>query len=60
MQVRQYLSIATFVLFKTDEVTEANELVNLVNDAFAGTPFPTLPTTIEESEMEMRRYGLTE
>lgn len=59
MQVRQYLSIASYVLFKIGEDAEATELVSLVNDAFEGTPFPTLPSTVEESEMEMRRYGLT-
>lgn len=59
MQVRQYLAIATYVLLKSEDTDGANALIDLVNTSFAGTPFPTLPVTLEESEMEMRRYGLT-
>lgn len=59
MQVRQYLSITSYTLFKSGNEEGANEIINLVNLSFEGTPFPTLPTTIEESELEMRRYGLT-
>jgi hypothetical protein len=59
MQVRQYLSIASYALFKSGNTDGANEIVELVNSSFEGTPFPTLPTTVEESEVEMRRYGLT-
>lgn len=59
MQVRQYLSIASYTLFKSNNMEGANEIIDLVNTSFEGTPFPTLPTTVEESEIEMRRYGLT-
>lgn len=59
MQVRQYLSISSYTLFASGDETAANEIVDLVNTSFEGTPFPTLPSTLEESELEMRRYGLT-
>ncbi len=59
MQVRQYLSIASYTLFKSGNIEGANEIIDLVNVSFEGTPFPTLPTTVEESAIEMRRYGLT-
>lgn len=58
MQVRQYASIAHYVLKKAGNQTEADEIFTIVNAAFEGTPFPLLPATLEESEVEMRRYGL--
>lgn len=59
MQVRQYLSIASYTLFKSGNDAEALEIVDLVNTSFEGTSFPGLPTTVEESAIEMKRYGLT-
>lgn len=59
MQVRQYLSIASFAFFQSGEIESANEIVELVNVSFEGTPFPALPTSPEESALEMQRYGLT-
>ena len=39
MQVRQYLSITSYTLFKSGNEEGANEIINLVNLSFEGTPF---------------------
>lgn len=58
MQIRQYLSIAQYVFYKTGNNTEAEALATEVNVLFEGTPFPTLPLDQIESEAEINRYGL--
>ena len=59
MLVRQYLSIVTYVMFKSDNGEDAKEIYTLVNTSFEGTPFPKISTTLEESENEIRKYVLT-
>lgn len=58
MSIRQFLSIENYVLRKAGNETLADELLTEVNGALDGTPFPSLPSTLAESEQEMIRYGL--
>ncbi len=58
MQVRQYLAITQFSLYKSGNVTEAEEMVTTINAMLQGTPFPLLPANEEESTQEITRYGL--
>ncbi|MCG8374765.1 MAG: DUF2723 domain-containing protein [Balneolales bacterium] len=60
VSTRQFLSITLYGLLKSNSDDEAQEMISDVNSKLEGTPFSSLllPTSIEESEMEMRRYGL--
>ena len=58
MRIRQYLSIVGYVLFKSGNDAEAEQIITDINPLFEGTPFPSIPATEAESEVEIRRYGL--
>lgn len=58
MQVRQYLAITQFALYKSGNIAEAEEMVATINEMLQGTPFPLLPLDEQESTQEITRYGL--
>ena len=58
MQIRQYIAITQYVLYKSGNESDAEEIANQLNGLLSGTPFPTLPLSIEEAEQEITRYGL--
>lgn len=58
IQIRQYLVIAQYVLYESGNENEAFELSQEVNSLLLGTPFPSLPLSKEESDQEVRRYGI--
>ncbi|RNC85468.1 MAG: DUF2723 domain-containing protein [Balneola sp.] len=58
MQVRQYLAITQFALYRSGNIDEANELVTTINTLVQGSPFPLLPADEQESTAEITRYGL--
>ncbi len=58
MQIRQYLSITVYALFKSGNDAEAETIIADVNAMFEGTPFQPLPTSEATSLIEMQRYGL--
>ena len=58
IQIRQYLVIAQYLLYESGNENEASELSQEVNSLLLGTPFPTLPLSKEESDQEVRRYGI--
>jgi hypothetical protein len=58
IQIRQYLVIAQYLLYESGNENEALELSQEVNSLLLGTPFPSLPLSKEESDQEVRRYGI--
>lgn len=58
MQIRQYMAITQYALYKSGNESDAVEIANQVNGLLDGTPFPTLPETETESVAEITRYGL--
>ena len=58
IQIRQYLIITQYLLYESGNESEAVELTQELNTLMLGTQIPSLPISREESEQEVRRYGI--
>jgi hypothetical protein len=58
IQSRQYLIITQYLHYQAGNEVAATELAQEINSMMLNTPFPALPTTKEESEAEIQRYGI--
>ena len=58
IQVRQYLIITQYLLYESGNESEAAELSQELNTLMLGTQIPSLPLSKEESDQEVRRYGI--